>query len=190
MPVVRHVAALALLLAAPARAATVLVVGADPVRCDYTTIEAAIDAASASEATIVRLANDRSYRDVRLRNAGKSIALHGGFDDCDEARESGTIGDTRTVISGNAAFAPARDGLAAAEVELGAIELRVAGALVLDGPLTLSLRRSTVRGAGGGVEIACRASVVQLRESILPLRAWAPGSDCALLGAGDRHREH
>jgi hypothetical protein len=166
---------LALAASPPAWADAVVVVGGDATRCDFTSIEAAIAAASPTATTVVRLANDRRYVGVRLDDRGKTIVLQGGYADCDAAA-SGMIGDVRTVISGEAAFQSANRGF------YGSVELRLTGTLQVAG--TLTLQDAVIRGASGaGIALQCTGGTVVLRASLMRVRATGP--DCLVVADGD-----
>lgn len=158
-----------------AGAQSVLTIGAQG--CDYGDLDAAIAAASSSATTTLRLANDRSYAQVQLRNVGKSLVVTGGFADC-AAAESGVVGDARTVISGEAAFTPS------AGVALVNLDLRLGGPLTLQGPLVLTLRRIALGDMNGtGVDVECRAASLRLEDSRMPLRSLL--GSCLLFTTGE-----
>lgn len=150
-------------------------VGAFGPPCTHATLSAAINAASGSGTTVIRLANNQVYNSINENISGKNLTIEGGFVDCAAPTPQA---DTRTTLTGaigssdsvleiiggaNERTIVLRD----LEIEGGESDADGGGGVEIDGNAIVTfdnlLIAQNLSNNGGGVHVSGAANPVELR---------------------------
>lgn len=152
---------------------TIHTVGAD-VSCDFSTIQAAINAASDDD--IIAIARDQVYTNQQLFVTNKSLEFRGGFDECGD----GSPGALDTLVNGNGSasvFSITSNEVDPAEVSFANIAIwggggTDGGGLHISGNVEVvvaggSISNNDVTSSGGGIFLSGSDAVIEIGDNAI-----------------------